>query len=244
MLLAGVIALWFVLVIVLGFVVGDERGRNIATRLGEAVRGEGTVEETNLALVRGWLAVDRLAVRRDDEVGKLSLDIGELRCELPPLGFAIFDRECRELALSGLALEVSTFEVLRVQRPKRPPIRTRSVLIEDAKVVVPSENGRVEVRLAFATADATTFKTPLSFIFQLRELRATVVSPLGTVEVAYMHGLLVAWGGFLTKPIVIALPLPEQNLDDDPKAELARIVGWGRALVKSVVKQQLKSLFR
>ena len=240
----GLFAAWIVVLVILGLAVGGARGESIASRLAEAVKGEGTVDGSDLALVRGHLAVDRLSIRRADEVGTLSLDIGELRCELPPLGYALVDSECRQLRLVGLVLQISTFEVFRVQRPKRPPMRAREVTIEDATIRVPLEADRVEVKLEFVEAGPSVFKTPLSWIFELRALRAVVTSPLGVVDVTYANGLLVASGGVFTKPLVMAVPLPERNDDDDNKAELARITGWGKSLAKRALKENLKSLMR
>jgi hypothetical protein len=244
MILGGVLLLWFALLVVLGFAYGGSRGERIAERLGEAVKGEGGVEGSDLALVRGRLSVEQLRVRRDDEVGKLALDISELRCELPPVGIALFDSECRELVLDGLALDVSTFDVFRVQRPKRPPMRAREVTIENATIGVPLETGRVDIKLAYIIAGPTVFKTPVSWLFELRGLRATVTMPLGTVELAYLNGVLVAWGGIFTTPLVLAVPPPALDPADDNRAELARIVGWGKALAKRVLKENLKSLMR
>ena len=242
--IAGLFAVWIVVLVILGLAVGGSRGEGIAARLGEAVKGEGSVDATDLALVRGHLAIDRLSIRRADEVGTLSLDIGELRCELPPLGYALVDSECRRLVLVGLALDVSTFDVFRVQRPKRPPMRAREVTIEGATIGVPLDKDRIEVKLELVEAGPTVFKTPLSWIFELRALRAVVTSPLGTVDVTYANGLLVASGGVFTKPLVMAVPLPERNEDDDNKAELARIAGWGKALAKRALKENIKALMR
>src|SRR5205814_6480593 len=116
---------------------------------------------------------------RDDSVGRLHLDVDEISCDLPPLGIAMFDRECRDLELHGLRLDVSTFAVFRFQRPKRPPIRARRVVIDDATftfaptALIPSI-GRVEITIAHAEAGPSVFRTPLSWLLALRALRATI----------------------------------------------------------------------
>jgi hypothetical protein len=123
-------------------------------------------------------------------------------------------------------------------------MRAREVTIEGASIRVPLEADTVEVKLEYVEAGPSVFKTPLSWIFELRALRAVVTSPLGVVDVTYANGLLVASGGVFTKPLVMAVPLPERDDGDDNKAELARITGWGKALAKRALKENLKGLMR
>lgn len=238
MFLAGLFGLWLVVLAVLGVVYGGDRGHAVARRLGESLRAESTLEESNLALVRGWLALGQLRARREDEVGSLALDVGELHCELPPVGLALLDSECRALVLARLKLEVSSLAMFRVERPKRPPIRAGAFALEDAHLVLPLKVGSLDIHLDHALAGETTFKTPLSWVFALERLRATVKLPLGTVDVAYVDGMLVVWGEGLLfpKPVVLPLVLPVRDPDDDPKAELARITQWGRTLVDALLE--------
>lgn len=238
MFLAGLFGLWLVVLAVLGVVYGGDRGHAVARRLGESLRAESTLEESNLALVRGWLALGQLRARRQDEVGSLALDVGELHCELPPVGLALLDSECRALVLARLKLEVSSLAMFRVERPKRPPIRAGAFALEDAHLVLPLKVGSLDIHLDHALAGETTFKTPLSWVFALERLRATVKLPLGTVDVAYVDGMLVVWGEGLLfpKPVVLPLVLPVRDPDDDPKAELARITQWGRTLVDALLE--------
>lgn len=240
---AGLVAAWLAALLLLGVVVGGRKGRAIADRLGESLHGEATVDGSELALIRGRLEVDGLRVRRDGPTGTLALDVGELRCELPPLGLALFDGACRELALDGFALDVSSFDVLRVPRPRHEPIHAGAVAIAGAVLKFPIAGGRGEVRLD-ARAAATTFKTPLSWVLALDALRATLVLPQGTIEVAYRGGVLVVSGGLFTEPIALAVVPPRAAPDDDATAELRRIVGWGRGVVAELMKRQLDHVLR
>lgn len=244
---AGVLVAWMALLVVLGFLLNSRTRDNVATRIGESLGSTADVADSNLALVRGSLTLESLAVRRDDLVGKLALDVAELRCDLPPLGWSMFDRECRELRVTGVKLEVSTFALFKIQKPKRSPLRAREVVIEDATFVfLPSSMipslGRTQIKIERAIAGPTTFKTPLSWLFALRELRASIDLPPGiTVQLAYADGVLTASGSlFGSKPIALPVTLPVASLADDGKAELEKLVALGKRLAEELVLQRAK----
>jgi hypothetical protein len=240
-LVAAAAGIWLCGLAILGLVYGGKRGQDIATRVGEALRAESTLGDSDLALVRGALVLEALRAVRDDEVGRLTLEIRELRCELLPLGGALLDGECRELRLSGLGFELSSFELLRVKRPRREPIRAGAVVIEDAVLVVPAKLGRVEVTVTEARAGASTFRTPLSWVLSLESLTARVTLPFGTAEVRYLHNTLVVSGSlFPSQPIVMPLVLPAAQPDDDGQAELQRLVAWGTPIVARIVKEYVR----
>src|SRR5205085_3672618 len=134
-----------------------------------------------------------LHVGRADDTGKLALDVREIHCELPPLGAALFDRDCRELAIGGMRLSATSLALFKLERPKRPPLHVYWVTIDDAAFEIDAVGnyGRGQLTLAHVEAGTTTFKTPLSWIFNLAELRAQVVLPVpfGTIDIAYRYGV-------------------------------------------------------
>src|SRR3954466_3689926 len=75
--------------------------RGIAARIAESLHADATIARGSLALVRGRLDLEALAVHRGDAVGHLAITVDDLRCDLPPLGLALVDGDCRELAISG-----------------------------------------------------------------------------------------------------------------------------------------------
>src|SRR4051812_15990602 len=158
--------------------------RHVEERVGQSLQATATVGDSDLALGRGRLLLDRLSVKRDDVVGHLALDVAQVRCELAPLGWALVDHDCRELAITGMRLDVSAAALFKLQHPAHRPIRARTVIIEDAELVfAPSaivpNIGRVAIRIEHAEAGATVFRTPLSWIFSLQELRARIELPAG-----------------------------------------------------------------
>lgn len=247
----GIVAAWVVLLVALGLAYRERTARGVATRFGESLQGTAAFRGADLSLVRGGLALERLTVRRDDALGKLSLEVADLACDLPPLGLALLDRECRELAIDGMRLEVSALALLRLKTAKRPPTRADRVIIRDAVLgFAPSafapNLGRVGIRIEAAEAGPTAFRTPLSWLFALRELRAAFELPAGvTVRVVYRAGVLSASGSlFGSAPVEIPVALPVREMTDDGKAELERLVDFGRRVAERLVARRAKAWLR
>src|SRR5437899_910229 len=95
----GVLIVWIGVLLVLDAALASRQSRGITERVGESLLATATITDTDLALVRGRLTIDQLAIRRDDVIGHLAIDVDELRCELGPFGWALVDSSCRELAV-------------------------------------------------------------------------------------------------------------------------------------------------
>jgi len=248
--IAGVLVTWLLVLVVLGSIYGDRYARRVADRIGDTLQATGEVGDHDLALVRGRLSLDHLRVHRDDSIGTLSLDVGEVRCELAPLGIALVDSSCHELAIANVDLELSTFALFKLRNPKRPPIHARAVVIDQAVMVfsptaVAPGLGRVRLVIEHAESGETVFKTPLSWLFRLDTLRATLELPIGAIRIAYANGLLSASGSLLgSRPVVLPFRLPLANLADDPQAELGRLVAIGRDLAERLVAQKTRQWLR
>jgi hypothetical protein len=219
--------------------------RRTAERIAESLQADATIDRGDLALVRGGIDLDELTVRRDDLIGHLALTVAGLHCALPPLGLALIDRGCRELAIRGVRLEISTAALFRLPHPRRPPLRAQHVVIDDARLefslsaLVP-DLGRVAIAIDHAEAGDTTFNTPLSFLFALRALRATIELPAGiTLQLIYELGQLhVAGAIFGATPIALPVALPVADLADDPQAEIAKVVAFGKDLAAQLVTRR------
>jgi hypothetical protein len=101
----------------------------------------------------------------------------------------------------------------------------------------------VRIAIAHAEAGATTFKTPLSWIFALRTLRARVELPIGVIELAYANGVVTATGLGAT-PVSVPVVLPSQELADEPQQEIERLVKFGRELGERLVAQKVGDWLR
>jgi hypothetical protein len=250
--LAGAIALlWLAVLLVLDAALEARTRSRTAERIAESLRADAAFDRGDLALVRGAIDLDDLTVRRDDLIGHLAITVAGLHCTLPPLGLALVDRGCRELALRGIRLSISTAALFRLPHPRRPPLHARHVVIDDARLeFLPSafvpDLGRVAIAIEHAEAGDTTFKTPLSFLFTLRALRATVELPAGiTLQLTYELGQLRVTGAiFGATPIELPIALPVADLADDPQAEIAKLVGFGKDLAEQLVTRRAEDWLR
>lgn len=241
-LIGALAVLWLVGLVIAGFVFAARTRDTVTTRVAESLQATATIDDASLSLVRGRFDLARLAIRRDDLVGHLAITVGDIACDLPPLGGALFDRTCRELALRNIQLELSAAALFQLERPKRPPLHARHVTIDDARLdlaasaLAPSL-GQITIRIAHAEAGDTTFKTPLSFLLALKTLRATVDLPAGiALQLDYAGGeLRVAGGIFGATPIALPIAIPVADLAEDPRGELARLVAFGKDVGERLV---------
>lgn len=246
----GGLCAWIAALALFGALYGGRAGERVAGRVADSLAAKVTIESTNLKMVRGGLAMSGFKARRDD-LGHLAIDIAEIDCDLPPLGLLLLDRVCRDLVIDRVRLEVSTLAVFRFKRPRRTPFRAEHVELRDARLVfMPSafvpELGRIEVVIEHVEAGPTTFKTPLSWIFAMKELRATLELPAGvTVKLRYAGGKLQASGGiFGSTPVELPLAIPVADAADDAEAEIRKLVELGRELAEDLVKRRAKDWVR
>ncbi len=231
--------------VVTGMALEGRTRRGIARRIGEALHADAAIERGSLALVRGRLDLAALAVHRDDAAGHLAITVDDLRCELPPLGLALVDGDCRALAIAGARFEVSSAALFKLRPPRRPPLHAGRVVIDDARLVfAPSafapDLGRIAIAIAHAEVGETRFGTPLSWLFALRALAATIELPAGlTLELGYDHGLLrVSGGPFGAAPVTVPVALPVAQPGDDARAELVRLRAFGKEVAERLVLQR------
>lgn len=249
--LAALAVAWIVLLFVLGFALSGRAARKVTARMTETMQATATVGDSSLGLVRGNFWFERLAVARDDLTGKLRLEVGRVDCDLPPLGLALVDRSCRELAIKDVKLELSSIALFKVQRPKHTPFHADHVVVDNADLVfLPSaflpSLGRIRIQVEHAEAGPTTFKSPLSWLFGLRVLRAKFELPAGIeLAVALADGKLVATGSvFGATPVSIPLVLPKLDSADDARGEIRKLVAFGKDLAEQLVAQKAEDWIR
>jgi hypothetical protein len=246
-LIAGVVLVaWFALLVILGATLTGRQERNTRERLAASLQATVTLGDLDLALVRGHMTIDALSIKRDDTIGHLAIDVAGVRCELAPLGFALFHRDCNELNIRGLRLEVSTAALFKVNRPpKSRPIRTDRMTIENATLVfLPSaftpSLGRIEITIERAVAGTTVLRTPISWLFALQELRAHFALPAGiTVHVGYKNGMLTAAGSlFGSAQVELPIQIPLASTAKDAHDEMQLLVQLGRQIAERLVAKR------
>lgn len=250
-LLAGVAVVWVVLLFVLGFVLAGRAADKVTARMTDTLQAKATIGDHSLGLVLGRFSFEKLAVHRDDVIGQLVLEVGEVDCDLAPFGIALVDRSCSELAIRDVKLELSTVALFKLQRPKRKPFTADRVVVDNADLVFsPSAFlpglGKIHILIDHAVAGPTTFKTPLSWLFALEELRATLDLPAGiTLKITYANGKLVATGSVLgSTPVEVPLVLPKLDSADDAQTEIRRLVTFGKDLAEKLVAQKAEDLLK
>lgn len=245
---AAIVVLWFAVLVVIGFAYADRYGAGVADRVGESLGASGTMGSTSLSLVRGRVEMSDLSVRRDDAVGKLSLEVGEVDCDTPPLGIALFDRSCNALAIKGVRMQVSTGAVFQVKKPKRPPIHAHHVTIDDAQLVFERNSlvrgiGQISIVVEHAEAGETVFRTPLAWLLSLEELRARFELPARVaIRVEYKDGVWSATGTLFGKtPVEVAMRPPAAALFEDNRAEVRGLVKFGEDLAEALVARKAEN---
>jgi hypothetical protein len=247
----GLVVAWFAALLLLDGVLGARQQQNAIDRLGESLQAVVSVGGTDLALVSGRLDLERLAVHRDDAVGHLAIDVADVRCELPPLGWALVDSQCRELRVTGTRLEVSSSAVFHIKNPKRPPISVQRVVIDDAVLAfAPSafvpNLGQIEIRIDHAESHATTFRTPLSWLLALDTLDARIDLPGNfTVRLGYHDSKLSAAGTlFGASPVEVPIELPAAERAHDAHEEVQLLVETGKDLAERLVAKRAEDWLR
>jgi hypothetical protein len=241
----GLVVGWFVLLLILDVALAGRQARHTEQRLAESLHAQVSVGEVDVGLIAGSLSLAHIVARRDDAVGHLSLDVAEVDCSLAPLGIALFDRHCSDLAVRGLRMEVSTAAVFAFHRPKHKPIEIERITIDDATLafspsaLVPNL-GRIEIRIEHAAAGHTVLRTPISWLLTMSELRANLSLPAGfTIRMTFENGQLTAAGDlFGSAPVTIPVDLPVKTLPEDGKAELRQLVGLGTQIAERLVAKR------
>lgn len=240
----GALGLWIAGLAIVGAFHGDRAGERVTERLADSLHAEVTVTATDLRLVRGGMTLDGMKARREGS-GRLAIDVARITCDLPPLGLMLVDRDCRELVLDGARMEVSALGVFGAQKPRRGPLRAAHVVLRDgALVLLPSALvpglGRIEVTVEHVEAGPTTFKSPLSWIFSMKELRATLLLPSSiVVKLHYAGGVLrMSGGAFGVTPVELPLDLPVADVADDAQAEIAKLVAFASELARDLAMRR------
>jgi hypothetical protein len=242
---AGVFAGWIIVLFLLGFALGSRQERKTTERLAESLQALVTIDTSDLALIRGRWSMERLAIRHDDPIGKLSIDVAGVRCELGPLGWALIDRECSELAVTGVRMEVSSIALFKMKRPKRKPVAADRIVIDDAQLVfsaaaIAPTMGHIEIAIEHAESGPTLLRTPLSWLFTLHELRAQLALPAGiTLHLAYERGVLAVSGSlFGSTPVELPLQLPIATAAKDAHEEMQELVQLGKDIAERLVARR------
>lgn len=240
----GALALWAVALVVAGTAASSCQTRKIADRIGRSLDATARFGDGSLALVRGAFTGRDLTIDKDEVLGTLRVRVRSLDADLLPMGLALVDARPRRLELAGVEIEASSLALLRARRAHGTPFTVDALALRDVHLAaVPIAAlpglGRIEVHLDRVEAGPTVLRTPLSWVFSLRELAATVDLPAGVrVHLEYAGGVLHAQGGVLGSRMV-EVPLAIPTLD--PARELDQLQALGLDLLEKIAVSGARS---
>jgi hypothetical protein len=235
------VATWTIAVLVVGFAARGCVAERMRTRLAESLDADVRIRDLDLALVRGEVGFEGLAIDRDHD-GHLHVGVDHLDAGIAPLGAYLWDRSLGRIRIDGVDLEVDGWGVLRIKPPRRPPVSFAGLAIDDARLVFAAALGapkwaRFAVLIDHAETGATILRTPLSWVFALERLDARLEVPgVEPVALHYANGRLDASGGpFGSDPVSIAvtLPAPEPGREGQQLEALGKDVAERLALARA-----------
>lgn len=235
-------AAWVGAVFVYGVAMRGRVGEQVRGRLAESLDARVRFAEFDLELVRGAFAIEGVAIERDHD-GHLQAGVERIDAAIAPLGAYLWDRDLGPVEVEGVDLDVRGFGVLRIVPPPRPPVRMAHLAIDDAQLRFAAANTswqRFQVTIDHADAGRTVLRTPLSWVFALEHLDATLELPgVAPITLHYGNGRLDASGGLfgdapVSIPVSLPMPVPGHegqqllSLGEDvaERLALARASGW------------------
>lgn len=194
----------------------------VRDRLAASLDGDAAIGEVDLALVRGHATLRGLAVERQ-HFGTLRLAIDRVDVDLAPLGAVVFDRDARQVTITGARMLISGGGALSLPRRHTRPITVGGLELRDSVVeIVPTtalpQLGRVRITIATARAGHTRVRTAMSWLFSLEELEATVELPGAdpfTLRFRDRHFVVVG-GPFGDTPVELPVEVPRVAAEDEP----------------------------
>jgi hypothetical protein len=242
----GAFVVWLVVLLIGGWVGSGCARDRVADRIAHSMQAKVTIGDASLSLIRGGFTADDLTIVKDAG-GHLRVHVDHVDADLMPLGLTIFDRSIGTLRLRGIQLEASSRAVLEVRDRKRKPIAVDELIVDDVKVsLMPTALlpglGRVDVTVEHGRAGPTVFRTALSWVFGLQELRARLDLPAGiTIRLIYAGGKLSLAGGlFGDTPVEIPFEIPKL----DPEREIDQLIELGKDVLKKATVGRASDLVR
>jgi hypothetical protein len=245
--LVGALGVWCVALVIAGYAAAGCQKRRVEQRIARAFEAKVGFGDADLSLLRGRFGGDDLTIAKDTPIGTLRVHVGRLEAELAPLGLALVDGGMRALRLSDVNLEATTLELLRATRRGGKPFAVDELELTNVRLVTMPTTlvpglGKLELTIQHARAGPTVLRTPLSWVFSLRELVARVDVEGGvSVRVEYRGGVLRASGGVLGSTWVdvpFAIPVL------DPAREMEQLAALGVDLAAKMTLRQAESILQ
>jgi hypothetical protein len=238
------VAVYLLVLLIIGWVAGGVVGGQIQQRLARSLDAEVRVGGAKVGLVFGDVTVRNLEVERTRGLDQLLINVKRLEVDTAPLGWVLIDRSLRHVRVRDARLTITGAGALALPpRPAAPPVQVGGLDIENAVLDLQATGywpglARIVVTIERARTGPTTMRTGLSWIFTLEELVARVDLPAGmTVRLGYAQGKLSASGGFFgDTPVTIDFVLPKL----DGSGEVAQLTAIGKELLKQLALERAR----
>ncbi|MCE9578015.1 MAG: hypothetical protein K8W52_33090 [Deltaproteobacteria bacterium] len=232
---------WVVGLVVAGYAARGCVVERTTTRLGESLDATVALEDLELSLVRGQVGLGGLVIDREHD-GHLHVRIDRIDAGIAPLGAYLWNRDLGQVTVAGVDIEVTAWAVLKIKPPKRKPMVMDHLTIDGARVVfaptsVTGDWGKATLQVTRAEAGPTILRTPMSWLFALERLDASLDLPgIAPVTLHFEGGRLEASGSvFGATPIAIdvTLPVPEPGHEGRQLADLGADLAERLALARA-----------
>lgn len=234
----GTLVLWIGALLVIGWTADGCARDRAAARLAGSMRAEVTIGDLDLGLVTGAVALSKLHVVKRER-GYFRVDIARVDVDVLPLGLALLSDSVGDVVVRDVDVEVSALGALDLRGGSREPLTFDSLDLRDAKVRIEVTSlipglASLEVTIDRAVAGATTLRTPVSWLFALRELTAQITLPGNlTARLDYRDGKLRLSGGmFGETPLELPFEIPVL----EPARELEQLAAMGKALIAELTE--------
>jgi hypothetical protein len=227
---AGVAATtWVAGLFIAGFAARGCVAERMEDRLAASLDARVHIDAIDVGLVRGAFAMSGLAIDRQND-GNLHVGVERIDAGIAPLGAYLWDRDLDQVRVRGVDVEVDGWGVLRLQTPRRPPVRVAGLVVDDARLSLSPVSwaprwARVSLTIDHAEAGDTVLRTPMSWVFSLEQLDAHLDVPgASPVMLHFAAGRLTASGSLLgAAPVTIAVTVPAP--DPGHEGEQLRALG-------------------
>jgi hypothetical protein len=234
----GTVLVWIGVLLVIGWTADGCARDRAAARLAGSMRASVTIEALDLGLVTGAIALSKVHIVKNQH-GYFRLDIARVEVDVLPLGLALLSDSVGDVVVRGVDVEVSALGALDLRGGSRDPVTFDSLDLSGAHVSIEATSlipglAHVDVTIERAIAGPTTLRTPLSWLFSLRELVAQIELPGNlSARLDYRGGKLRLSGGmFGQTPIEIPFDIPVL----EPARELEQLAAMGKQLVSELTE--------
>ncbi len=242
--LVVLLALYPVLLLILGYVLAGQVEERVRTRLAFALQAdEVTVDDTSVSLLRGQIDLSGIHAKREG-VGTATLEIATLEIEVAAMGMVLFDDAIENVEVEGAHLELSAVGAATLRQSDEPPLHVGELTIRDSSVTLVATSffpsiGKAKLTVNKAHAVDLHLSDAMSWLYKTDTLDASLRAP-GDLEfgVQYVDKAMSVSGSiFGSEPVTIPFSWP---IPDPRKLEIGQIIELGKYISERLAREYAK----